>query len=278
MEREAIRRRAALAAYVPSLRHYDLVGFPAGEHIGMPSTSVTLVIPVEGPLDLSMPGSGRRRLTLCLSGLHDGPTTIHHDGTQRGLQLALDPLRLRQLLGVPAREVAGTAIELGDVIGHHAADSLLDRLHAENEWAVRHHLVQQALLDHLDRNDGRGGVRPEVERAWSRLTLSGGAARVRDVAAEVGLSPRHLTDEFTKVVGVAPKTVGRIRRFERSASLVAQGHGLGFVAARVGYSDQAHMTREWRRLAGTTPGRWLRDDVLANVQDGDGSASGGSSA
>lgn len=100
-----------------------------------------------------------------------------------------------------------------------------------------------------------------------QLSVSGGTAKVRDVAAEVGWSSRHLAEEFTSVVGLAPKTVARIMRFERSTALVAGGHDLAVVAARSGFADQAHMTREWRRLAGTPPGRWMQDDVLASVQD-----------
>jgi len=272
MEPEATRRRAALAAYVRSLRHYDIDGFPAGDHVGLPSTAVTLVIPVDEPLDLSMPQLTRRRLSVCLGGLHDGPATIHHNGTQRGVQAALSPLHLGRLLGVPAREVTGQAVELGDVLGQRAAETLLDRLTAESEWPLRRQMVAEVLLRQLDRHERRRGVRPEVERAWAQLSASGGTARIRDVAADVGWSTRHLVQEFSAAVGLAPKTVARIMRFERSTALVANGHGhgLALVAARCGFADQAHMTREWRRLAGTTPGRWLHEDVLANVQDSSG--------
>jgi len=267
MEPDARRRRAALAAYVPSLHHYDIDGFPAGDHVGLPSTTVTLVIPVDEPLDLSMPQPTRRRLSVCLAGLHDGPATIHHNGTQRGIQLALSPLHLEKLLGVPASEITGQAVELGDVIGHRAAATLLDRLTTESQWPLRRRLVEQALLRQLDRRERRSDVRPEVQRAWAQLSASGGMGRVHEVAADVGWSTRHLTQEFSAAVGLAPKTVARIMRFERSTALVANGHGLALVAARCGFADQAHMTREWQRLAGTTPGRWMREDVLANVQD-----------
>lgn len=270
MEPESRRRRAALAAYVPSLQHYDIDGFPAGDHVGLPSTTVTLVLPVNEPLDLSMPQLARRRLSACLAGLHDGPATIHHDGTQRGIQLALSPLHLGKLLGVPASEITGQAVELGDVIGHRAAATLSDRLTTESQWPRRRHLVEQALLQQLDRRERRGDVRPEVSRAWAQLSASGGTARIHGGAADVGWSTRHLTQEFRAAVGVAPKTVARIMRFRRSTGLVANGHGLALVAARCGFADQAHMTREWERLAGTTPGRWMRDDLLANVQDSSG--------
>jgi len=267
MEPDERRHRAALARYVRSFHHYDIDGYPAGDHVGLPSTTVTLVLPLDEPLDLSMPQPTRRRLSVCLGGLHDGPATIHHDGTQRGLQLALSPLGLRRLLGLPASEITGRAVELGDVIGHRTAATLADRLASEPGRHLRRRLVEAALLRQLERHEHCRDVRPEVERAWTHLSASGGTAKVHDVAAEVGWSTRHLAEEFVSTVGLAPKTVARIMRFERSVALVAGGHDLAVVSARSGFADQAHMTREWRRLAGTTPGRWMRDDVLANVQD-----------
>jgi AraC-like DNA-binding protein len=47
---------------------------------------------------------------------------------------------------------------------------------------------------------------------------------------------------------------------------VLAGRPLGEVAVSAGYADQAHLTREWRALAGCTPGEWVRDEVPI-VQD-----------
>lgn len=270
VEPDATRRRAALARCVRSLHHYDIDGFPAGDHVGLPSTSVTLVLPLEEPLDLSLPQPTRRRLSICLAGLHDGPATIHHDGTQRGVQLALSPLHLGQLLGLPASEISGQAVELGDVVGRREAETLSDRLATESRWPARLRLVEETLLRLLDRHERGPVVRPEVEAAWARLSASGGTVGIRDLAAHVGWSTRHLAQAFGATVGLTPKAVARVRRFERSSALVANGHSLSLVAVRCGYADQAHMTRDWQRLAGTTPGRWMRQDVLANVQYGSG--------
>jgi AraC-like DNA-binding protein len=44
--------------------------------------------------------------------------------------------------------------------------------------------------------------------------------------------------------------------------------GLAEIAARCGYADQAHLTREWRELAGCTPSTWLAEE-LPSVQDGE---------
>ena len=60
-------------------------------------------------------------------------------------------------------------------------------------------------------------------------------------------------------------------RFHAARGLVLGGSAsLAEVAARTGYADQAHLTREWRDLAGVPPMTWLREE-RPFLQDGGGS-------
>jgi AraC-like DNA-binding protein len=270
-------RPTALWPLVRSMRHYDIAGMPPGVHIGMPSATVTLVIPLGAPLDLAMPAIGRRAMTSCVSGLHDGPAAIHHDGTQRGLQLDLAPLGVRTLFGVPAADLAHTAVGLDSVLGDRQADRLLDQLACAPDWPHRLALLERYLSLRL-RGHRPALPRPEVAHAWAMLARTGGTARIGDVASEVGWSTRHLADQFTAAVGATPKTVARLLRFSRSVRMIGRGALPGDAAARCGYADQAHLTREWRRMAGTTPSRWPHQDALANVQDTTGRAPAASTA
>ncbi len=59
--------------------------------------------------------------------------------------------------------------------------------------------------------------------------------------------------------GLSPKAYQRVARFQASRTLV--GHrSLAESAALCGYSDQAHLTREWVKLAGCPPSTWLREE------------------
>jgi AraC-like DNA-binding protein len=85
-------------------------------------------------------------------------------------------------------------------------------------------------------------------------------ARVAVLGAQLGISERQLRRRFADAVGYGPKTLARVLRFQRFLALAARGDfapggdrdlaGLAFAA---GYADQAHLTRECRRLAGRTP-------------------------
>ena len=66
-------------------------------------------------------------------------------------------------------------------------------------------------------------------------------------------------------------------RFERARWMLVQNDhpSLARVAAECGYADQAHMTREWHALAGSSPSAWLADEQLPFVQDLDAPDGGG---
>lgn len=252
-----------LSRWVDRAVGYRLSGFPAGVHVGMPSGTVTLVVPLDAPLTVADGGAPPRAYDAVIAGLSAAPAHIHHDGTQHGVQLALTPAATRALLGMPAAEVASASYELADVAGA-TVSVLRERLHDRESWSERFALVEDWLGRLLDAAPRRSGPEPEVAEAWRVIVGSGGAAPIRAVAEHVGWSPRRLQARFRREFGLAPKTAGVVARFERSVPLVAAGRlSLTDVATRCGWSDHAHMDRDWRVLAGTAPSRWRTEDVLA---------------
>jgi AraC-like DNA-binding protein len=255
-----------LRPYVAWLVAYDVDMGGPGVHRGLPSTSLTFVLPLDAPLDVSWAGDpgSRRASWSSLSGLHAAPAAIHHDGHQTGIQLALTVAGARALFGLPAAELAGELTDLDEAVP--ALADLPERLLALSDWEARIALVWQSLGAALRRLDVRA-PRAEVGRALARLT---GGAGVAEAADEVGYSRRHLGSLLRAEVGLSPKEYQRVARFERSrALLIAAAFGrvsLADVAACAGYADQAHLTREWVRLAGCPPTTWMAEE-LPYVQD-----------
>ena len=243
-----------LAPYVASVVAYDVdLGGP-GVHRGLPSTTLTLVLPVGEPLDVGWRGvaGSRRRTWSSVSGLHARPAEIHHAGHQAGVQLALTTAGARALLGVPAAALAGELLEVDEVAPW--LRDLPERLHETppDHWVA---LVERTLVAELARRDAPG-PRAEVGRALAALTRVGS---VQAVADDVGYSRRHLTDLVRAECGLGPKQVQRLGRFEASRALLGRVP-LAEVAHRCGYADQAHLTREWSALAGCPPTTWLREE------------------
>jgi AraC-like DNA-binding protein len=248
----AISAPGPLTPYVASVLAYDVdLGAP-GVHRGLPSTTLTFVLPAGAPLDIGwrdVAGSRSRRWST-VSGLHAHPAEIHHDGHQAGVQLALTTAGARALLGVPAAELAGELLELDDVAPW--LRDLPEQLSETpaNRWVRLVESVLAAALTDVP------APRAEVGRALARLTRG---AAVQDVADEVGYSRRHLGDLVRAECGLAPKQVQRLGRFEASRGLMGRAP-LAEVAHRCGYADQSHLAREWSLLAGCSPSTWLREE------------------
>jgi AraC-like DNA-binding protein len=244
----------ALAPYVASLTAYDVDMGAPGVHRGLPSTTVTFVLPVGEPLDVGWAGLPQSRAARwsTVSGLHPHPAEIHHDGYQRGIQLALTMAGARALLGLPAAELAGEMLELADAAPglRHLPEQL-----AETRPEDRVAVVERALTAELARH-GAPAPRAVVGRAIAGLTRGAGVQRVAD---DVGYSRRHLATLVRAECGLTPKELQRIGRFETSRSLVGSTR-LADVAPACGYADQAHLTREWVALAGCTPATWRREE------------------
>jgi AraC-like DNA-binding protein len=250
----------------PFVRHYAgyrYEGFAPGVHPGLPSRDLTLIVSLGDPIDvgeLRDPAAPRERFAALAGGLHVTPAAIHHDGNQHGVQLAVTPLGARALFGMPPSEIATLTLPLDVVLGR-LADELVERVHAAPGWSRRFAALDDVLARAVTELVHPS---PAVAFAWDRLTRSHGAIEVGRLAAEVGWSRRHLSERFRREYGLTPKTLARVVRFEHSRRLLSRPdrQTFGAVAAAAGYADQAHMNRDWRELAGASPGAWLAGEAL----------------
>jgi AraC-like DNA-binding protein len=229
---------------------------------------MTFIVTLGDPLVMAAHPDPRQppgTFDVLLGGLHTSPALITHDGSQSGIQLSLSPLGARALLGVPAGELAGIDVHGADVFGRLAGE-IHDRVRTAAAWPERFAVLEDFLISRLRDADERAGVSSGVRRAWDELLRTKGTAAVADLAAETGWSDRHLRERFRIETGLGPKEAGRVIRFDRARRRLArraaagQPPGLADLAVSAGYFDQAHMDRDFRRLAGCSPSRWLAEE------------------
>jgi AraC-like DNA-binding protein len=91
---------------------------------------------------------------------------------------------------------------------------------------------------------------------------------VEDLAHSLAVSPRTLHRRCTEALGYGPRTLHRIVRFRRALRLATATSGLADLAMEAGYADQAHLSREIRRLAGATPVQIVGGGVVRLSADG----------
>jgi AraC-like DNA-binding protein len=82
---------------------------------------------------------------------------------------------------------------------------------------------------------------------------------VNDIARGLGVSHGHLDRQFTEQVGLSPRTLARILRMRRLLEEIDVHGSVGWAdkAAELGWSDQAHLIRDFKRHTGVTPSQYL---------------------
>ncbi|GAA4531170.1 helix-turn-helix domain-containing protein [Amycolatopsis samaneae] len=229
-------------------------------HRGLPSRHVTLIISLEGPVRMAGPRPEyTKRAQAFVGGLHTEAILIEQDLVQAGIHLELDPLGVRTLLGVTAAELSGHVVGLDELDLPDLA-SLPERLVETPTWQQRFAILDEVLT-------ARAGEvvepAPELGEAWRRMRGAAGQVRVADLAGEIGWSRRHFGERFRAELGLAPKQAARVLRFERAGALIRRGGpvDLAGIAVECGFYDQAHLSNEWRALAGCSPRTWIREEL-----------------
>ncbi|MFI2705368.1 AraC family transcriptional regulator [Cellulosimicrobium composti] len=77
---------------------------------------------------------------------------------------------------------------------------------------------------------------------------------IEEAARVLGAHPSHLVRVFSQTYGIPPHRYVTGRRVDDARRLLLQGRSPAEAAAAVGFHDQAHLTRHFRRVLGTTPG------------------------
>ena len=122
--------------------------------------------------------------------------------------------------------------------------------------------LQEQLLLGVTRlvGEARTPPAPHWLEALRVLEARGGQVRVHELARSLGVGERTLHRQLGRVAGVSPKALARIYRFQNVAARLEGGGDLTRLALDGGYYDQAHLTRDFRELAGLSPGAWARQN------------------
>lgn len=260
---------APLAPYIDRYVGYRLAGFPAGVHRGLPSRHMTFLFGLGDGIEVAAqtdPRQAPATYRSVLGGLQATPAMIAHDGNQHGVVIELTPLGSRALTGRPAAELWDLSVEAPDVVGA-AGVELWERLQAPMPWPRRFEICDRVLSRLLRERP----VERTLARCWRALVASGGRMPVTELAAAAGWSRQHLARRFRDELGLTPKLAARIVRFERARKRIQSSPrrpALAEVALDCGYFDQAHLNRDFARLAGCTPTELLGEE-LPSFQDGD---------
>ncbi|NUT97163.1 MAG: helix-turn-helix transcriptional regulator [Saccharothrix sp.] len=177
-----------------------------------------------------------------------GPDTTGHlttmrPGTLHGVRFG--PGVGPSVLGVPAHVLRDLRVPLAELWGR--SPELEDALATATDPCA---VLAEAALTRL-----RTTPPDSLTRAVAHAVRT---SPVADIADDLGLSTRQLHRRCLDAFGYGPKVLHRVLRFDRAVKLAWRGVPFADIAYRTGYSDQAHLSREVKDLAGVPLGQLVR--------------------
>jgi AraC-like DNA-binding protein len=241
----------------PYVRNYDgyFEDIASPRHrTEVPSGEVVLILGFSPGFTALDRASGERRpYNAFVAGIDDGPVLTESAGVSYGVQVNMTPLGAYMLFGVPMHTLANRVVEINDVLGARGR-RFVEQLEDAGDWDARFDMIDALITTRFAEATLPS---PAVQCAWRRLRSTGGRASIASLAGEAGCSRKHLVAQFHEQIGLPPKTMGRVLRFDRARRMIERHAApLSAIAAASGYYDQAHLNRDFMAFAGSTPAAW----------------------
>jgi len=187
---------------------------------------------------------------LSVAGPDITPYRMRHTKPTKFVGVRFRPGVAPTVLGVAASELRDQRVDLSDVWGKSATEHLANELESASPDELQP-ILERAIAKRLSHAPAPDPLVQALVRVLRRAPVG-----VASIAADLGISERHLRRRCEVAVGYGPKTLERVLRFQRFCRLAHRSSAsLAQLAVESGYADQAHLNREYLRLAGTTPGR-----------------------
>lgn len=188
-----------------------------------------------------------------------GPTSqcvvLEPSGEVDLVGIRLQPSGGRSLLRLSMAEIRDRAQPL-DEVGTTLPGGLGDRLGSSGSRSDRYRVLSTAIAGSVD----RGRTDRRVERACRLIETTAGRQRIDRLAEECDVSTRSLERLFERHVGMSPKLLSRVTRFQRALRSHGRRPSLLDSALAAGYYDQPHFLRDFRDFAGVSPTRFFRKE------------------
>ena len=212
-------------------------------------------------------------------GLHNKHQLTEALGERHFMVVRFTPVGAHLFLGLPMHLIANEALDL-ELINPALARIVMSRVSVAKTWTGRFAAMEALIAERV----ADAAAPRSIDSTWCRLVAADGRVALGSLAAEMDCSHRTLIARFRTYVGFPPKTIARLLRFNRamrSLDKLSQTRAKApaskpyveaddaedrhvdpirwaDLAADCGYFDQAHLIKEFREFAGSTPTVFLR--------------------
>jgi len=236
-----------------------LEGVPAASEAPqsiLPDGSMELVFHYGDPFRRFLPGgTSETQPRTLVAGQLLGEVRLQPTGLAGCFGIRFRPGGAWPFLACPADELTGQILDFSLLRGREARE-LAQRIADSATWESRCEVARQWLVPRLDGDH-------TVEAAVDAIRSAHGVISVAGLAQRLGLSRRSLERRFHRQVGLLPKQLARVFRFQRAVHMREQAPAGGWpaIALECGYYDQAHLIRDFREFSGQTPAAFRGEEM-----------------
>ncbi len=214
---------------------------------GCPELIVHLATPFERLDDRGTPSIQPRAF---LVGTLTRPLQVRPRGRVRTMGVRFRPFGLSAFLAAPLHELTDCTTPVAE-LWNGAARRLEEALGEARTDAERVREAERFLLDRLRLEPDRS-----IESMVQLILRARGQIRIEPLARRMGVSLRQVERRFRDAVGVGPKALSRLVRFQEVLRRLSDDELWVEVALDCGYYDQAHLVRDFRQFVGLAPRRF----------------------
>jgi len=187
-----------------------------------------------------------------IMGLLNQPVVFHTKNVFEVIGIRCFPWTVFDLLGLPSNKD-----------GVHIFEHPVARLQSTLNKLIKARRIDEAIAQVKQYFlDARSQVAMDsmLFKAGVAMRAANGIIPVSQVAAAAHATVRTLERKFKQSSGYSVKDVSGLMRFEQVRNKLWHhpGSNLAGLALELGYSDQAHLSREFKRYSGTTPAAFAR--------------------
>ena len=200
-----------------------------------------------------------------LSSTYNGELTFN--GCYIFLEIIFKPIGFYEIFGIPAAEIRNRIIDGRDLLPPDL-QLLYEHLCDAKDLREMGLLTDVYLLHYLSIN-GHLVNNKNIQKLVDHVLNFCGKANLDLLSDQAHMSHRNLERLFTNNVGISPKHLNCVLRFNRALSLKKQDAMLNWtsIAAECDYFDQMHMIREFKNLSGNTPTHLLQIPLVRESEE-----------
>ena len=254
------RPAAPLDRYVDCLWHWDAGHAPAARERVVPSGALDIVIHLSVDrlrvFSSADDAHGTELDAASMFGASADAFVIETAPHNRVMGVHFRPGGARAFLDLPSGELEGAYAPLADLWGHDGA-RLRERLVLAPSVDARFAIMERMLRDRMREHAPSATVRRALDAIEDPRTTT-----VRAIEDAAGASTKRLLAVFRDEIGLTPKAFARVRRFHAALRRLRPTSDLASLALDVGYCDQPHFNRDFKRFTGLSPTAYLAHEIV----------------